>query len=119
LYAGLPAVRSHPAQSSLELYSAAILPRLADGPRTVQELDVPVYPSKLKYLKTKLCQRCWREVSTAEKVAQGTKDCKGQPSPLKGTGRQAGEVLLQVPCPLWGQPRRQTARPETARDRGL
>jgi hypothetical protein len=30
-------------RSTLQLYSAIILPRLADGPRTLHELDVPRY----------------------------------------------------------------------------
>jgi len=33
-------------RSTLELYCAIILPRLTDGPRTLDELDVPRYAAK-------------------------------------------------------------------------
>ncbi len=33
-------------RSTLELYSAVILPRLAEGPKTIDEMDVPQYAAE-------------------------------------------------------------------------
>ena len=52
-------------RSTLELYSAIILPQLANGPRTLDELDVPRYAAKhLEAYKLVVCRM--RKIRDAE-----------------------------------------------------
>ena len=57
-----------PFKSTLELYSDIVLPRLAEGPKTLEQLDVPPYALKHLQAHDLVASRMYRVGALAEQV---------------------------------------------------